>query len=275
MVNLGLKSADGAWTWDGTQWQPTSAGDGAWQSSGSQWTARIPADQADVVYESAAERTRRVEWSLKAFIVTAIVVIVGYALPLIAPADFVGRSSRESSPLRLASDLLGGLGALVEIMVLVGCAILFLMWFHRMYRNLPALGIARPHSPRWAMGVWFIPLGNIFLVPRVVQEVWDGSHGRPIQKPKGMFSFPKLDAPVSRWWVAFFGANVINRIAGSPKNANAGDVVSASLWLLVVEALLLVSAVLAIRMARMMRRAQESRPWPGDGFRPSSPRRPV
>jgi hypothetical protein len=257
-MNVGLQSADGAWTWDGSQWQPTSAGDGGWEGSGSQWTARIPVDEADVAYESAAERTRRVEWSLKAFIATAIVVMLGFGLQLLAPGDFVGRSSGADSTLRVASDVLGGLGFLVEILVSVSCVVLFLMWFHRIYRNLPALGIARPHSPRWAMGVWFLPLGNIFLVPRVVQEAWDSSHGRPLQKPKGLFSYPKLDVPVSRWWMAFFGANIINRIGGNPKNGNAGDVVFASLWLLAVEALLVVSAVLAIRMVRMMQAAQKS-----------------
>jgi hypothetical protein len=90
---------------------------------------------------------------LKAFIAAAIAVMLGFALQLVAPADFVGRSSSADSTLRVGSALLGGLGFLVEIVVSLSCVVIFLMWFHRIYRNLPALGIAGHIRPDGRLSV--------------------------------------------------------------------------------------------------------------------------
>ena len=202
---------------------------------------------------------RRLALSLQVFIGTAAVAMVGYSLQLVAPSDFIGHPTARDSGLRLVWDFLGGIGFLAESLAFVVTAVLFLMWFHHMYRNLPALGVARPHSTWRPIWVWFIPIANIFLVPRTVQEAWDGSHGRPVQYPKGAWATTKLDPPVRLWWLAFFAANVLNRIAPSAKTDSVGHVVSGSLWLLAFEAALVVSAVLAIRMVRQMQSAQDAR----------------
>ncbi len=117
--------------------------------------------------------------------------------------------------------------------------------------------------------MWFIPIANIFLVPRTVQEAWDGSHGRSVQYPKGAWATTKLDPPVRLWWLAFFGANIINRFAPNSKTDTPGQVVSGSLWLLALEVSLVVSAVLAIRMVRAVQSAQDARAVSG-GWVPAS-----
>jgi hypothetical protein len=202
---------------------------------------------------------RRLVLSLQVFVGIAVVVVAGFSLQLVAPADFVGASTARDSGLRLASELLGGIGFLAEALAFVVTLVLFVMWFHRIYRNLPALGVARPHSMWRPVLVWFIPIANIFLVPRTVQEAWDGSHGRPVQHPHTAWAATKLDPPVRAWWIAFFGANIVNRLAPNPKTNTPGDVISGTLWLLAVEALLVVSAILAVRMVRLMQTAQDSR----------------
>ncbi len=55
-------------------------------------------------------------------------------------------------------------------------AVLFLMWFHRVYRNLPALRNAvLTTTPGWAVGWWFIPVANLWMPYRIASEIWCGS----------------------------------------------------------------------------------------------------
>jgi hypothetical protein len=236
MSAVGTISPDGAWRWDGSSWQPL---------------------RAAVEYESARILMRRLVLSFQLFIGIAAVVALGLLLQLLAPANFVAGSSARDSAVRMASDFLAGIGFLAEALAFVVTVVLFLIWFHRVYRNLPALGVARPHSMWRPVLVWFIPIANIFLAPRTVQEAWDGSHGRPVQHPTGLST--RLDPPVRFWWTAFLAANILGRFAPNPRSVTPGDVMAGALWQLAFEALLLVSAVLAIRMVRLLQTAQDSR----------------
>ena len=47
--------------------------------------------------------------------------------------------------------------ALVDGTVFIATGIFFLLWFHRAYRNLPALGDRR-YGTGWAIGGWFVPV---------------------------------------------------------------------------------------------------------------------
>jgi hypothetical protein len=266
--SVGTISPDGAWVWDGTLWQPTYVRGGV-DAAETEWPAQLPADQLDVGYESGIALSRRLVLSLQVFIGLAAVVVLGFGLQLVAPADFVGRSTARDSGVRLASDFLGGLGFVAEALAFVVTAVLFLMWFHRMYRNLPALAVARQHSMWRPVLVWFIPFFNIFLVPRTVQEAWDGSHGLPAQHPRNLFATGRLAVPVRTWWLAFFAANAVGRFAPTGRTSTVADVVSGSLWLLAFEVLLAASAVLAIRMVGQMQAAQDARAISG-GWKPSS-----
>src|SRR5262249_476382 len=57
-------------------------------------------------------------------------------------------------------------------------AVFFLIWLHRTYSNLAALGAEHLRmSPGFAVGFWFIPLANYVMPALAVQDAW--RHGDP------------------------------------------------------------------------------------------------
>ena len=65
---------------------------------------------------------------------------------------------------------------LLDVAVLVATGITFLMWFHRVRANLPALGVTDARwSPGWAVGWWFVPVMSLFRPYQVAAEVWQAS----------------------------------------------------------------------------------------------------
>src|SRR5262245_55676307 len=99
------------------------------------------------------------------------------------------------------SDIVTGLFALFYIGAYVVAIITFLMWFHRVRANLPALGITDARcSPRWAVGWWFIPIMNLFRPYQVTSEIWRASD--PDAVPSDWRQRPT--SPLLGWWWALF-----------------------------------------------------------------------
>jgi hypothetical protein len=70
-------------------------------------------------------------------------------------------------------DMMQVLLSLLQILIFVATAVLFLMWIHRAYRNLSALGVSRlEYSPTWAVGGFFVPFASLFIPYRVMKEIW-------------------------------------------------------------------------------------------------------
>ena len=72
----------------------------------------------------------------------------------------------------------------VRVILIAGfilTVILFIAWFHRAYRNLEPLGQQQRYSPGWAIGGWFVPIGNWFIVKKEVNDIWRGTS--PVGSP--------------------------------------------------------------------------------------------
>jgi Domain of unknown function (DUF4328) len=55
-------------------------------------------------------------------------------------------------------------------------AVGFLVWFHRAYTNLPALGIEPlPYATGWTIGAWLVPLLNLVRPKQIMDTIWRGS----------------------------------------------------------------------------------------------------
>ncbi|MEE2641242.1 MAG: DUF4328 domain-containing protein [Planctomycetota bacterium] len=81
-----------------------------------------------------------------------------------------------------ANDVREMLIGLVTLLVYLVTAIVFLVWFHRAYKNLPALGGRNlATTPGWATGSFFIPILNLFRPYQAVAEIWKtvAPPGRP------------------------------------------------------------------------------------------------
>ncbi len=80
----------------------------------------------------------------------------------------------------------------------IGTIIPFLMWTHRVYRNLPALGARKPESsPGMAVGWYFIPFANLVMPCKLMLETW--RYSDPAQHGQLRKTVSSL---VGIWWGA-------------------------------------------------------------------------
>jgi hypothetical protein len=138
------------------------------------------------------------------------------------------------------------LGSLFYFGAWTGAAITFLMWLHRSYRNLPALGATELRfSPGWAVGWWFVPFANFVQPVRVVTEVWQASqaaHGQNTRAGRRAIGTP---LPMWLWWGLWVGSIVLLLALGAT-----------NLELLAEYATAFGAAALAIKLIRAITRFQ-------------------
>jgi hypothetical protein len=142
--------------------------------------------------------------------------------------------------------------------------VLFLRWFHRVNRNLPALGTVyglQRISPAWAVGSWFVPIANLFVPKMAANDVWRASDpDLPIRDPTW------IDRPVAWivhvWWgvwlITSFADNIAARAwLGTPEElAEYRSTYTLDLFTTVGD---IVAAVLAIAVVRRLTERQEVR----------------
>jgi Domain of unknown function (DUF4328) len=101
----------------------------------------------------------------------------------------------------------------------IASAIAFLIWLHRAFANLPALGSTKREiapgqraTPGAAVGGWFIPFANFVLGYRTVRHLWRESQPATAVLPDGSM-LPKRNPLVAWWWGLFLMRNLSYRVA--------------------------------------------------------------
>ena len=120
--------------------------------------------------------------------------------------DLVGELERRATTIERAdfSDTwIRGL-SLLETAAYLVAGVAFVAWFHRMYKNLGALGSPPRFSSGWAVGAWFVPFLNLVRPKQMADEIWRGAN--PSTRSTGL---------VSWWWAAFLVHLLLVRIAGA------------------------------------------------------------
>ena len=110
-----------------------------------------------------------------------------------------------------ASDVRLGLLSLGLLVVLLATMPVFIVWFHRLYTNLPALGARQLRFGRgWAIGAWFVPILNLWRPKQIANDIWRASdpdravtgdqwRGRPVA---GL---------VHLWWGVYLLSNLVSQ----------------------------------------------------------------
>ena len=147
--------------------------------------------------------------------------------------------SVEANAFDATTATIGGLFAIA----LVVCGIAYLAWLSRAVENAPALGAGTPpHSPRGAIGWWFVPFANFVIPYRIVADL----HDRLATAVDSDRARPLLLG----WWLTWLGGNLIGygtRFTGSD---SIDQLKSAITITMVSDALNVVAAVLAILVIR-------------------------
>lgn len=97
--------------------------------------------------------------------------------------------------------------AAVQLLILFATlvtGILFLVWFRRLYRNLPALsenGRPTAYTSGWAVGWWFVPIASWWFPKTMVDEVYRRTtpKGRPAAAPPALYLV---------WWILFIASSM-------------------------------------------------------------------
>jgi hypothetical protein len=166
-----------------------------------------------------------------------------------------------SSPI---SSPLASLAPLLSIATIV----VWLIWQHRVTRNVWAKGIRITTSPGWAVGWWFVPLANLFMPAVSVQHVYRASAGE--QKHSAWL--------VTGWWLAWMAPTLVfipavfvkilaPIVDGLTKTSNAQQATTIDLsssmhaiapWLIALALCQAVSALLAMAIVGGIDKAQET-----------------
>jgi Domain of unknown function (DUF4328) len=160
------------------------------------------------------------------------------------------------------SDLRIAFVSIAQVLVLIAAAVLFLRWFYRAYSNLEPLGATALRSRRgWAIGIWFVPILNLWRPKQLADDIWRASDpGRPIQQGGG-WRDAKVPALLGWWWgfylLTWLVANYALRSEGGV--ADIEQEMTATGAYLVSDVTAIVAALLAIKVVTRLTERQEAR----------------
>jgi hypothetical protein len=153
---------------------------------------------------------------------------------------------------------------LLQLVIFIATAVAFLMWVHRAYRNLPALGaVGLDSTPGWAVGYFFIPFINLVKPFQVVREIWHRSTPAGVADEDfgGVAARSGTPALVGWWWALWIIANIAGRASDRAVD-RAGTIESmllASRLTIASDALFIIAAVLAILVVKRIDEMQEAK----------------
>jgi uncharacterized protein DUF4328 len=95
--------------------------------------------------------------------------------------------------------------AVVQLLVTIVGAVIFIIWFQRGYSNLAALSPSKPRWSRgWAIAGWFVPLVSLVIPKQIANDLWRAGEGGA-----------RVPAVVHWWWALFLLSSVLGGFAGS------------------------------------------------------------
>jgi hypothetical protein len=109
--------------------------------------------------------------------------------------------------LMLTAGTIGQFLPFAVVGMLIACIICYLLFVHRAMKNLhlsKARGLTV--SPGWAVGFSFIPFVNLWMIYRVMKEVWEAS----ADPERGRREAPQL---LGWWYGMYIGGNVLGRVS--------------------------------------------------------------
>jgi hypothetical protein len=190
---------------------------------------------------SAAARRRVVPFAsahglaVFAMIMIGIVCLASLALLIscflqIELIDKARHGHRITQQEAFANDARHALFVFVRALAYIVSGIVFLIWFYKVYRNLPSLGAAQTeHSPGWAVGWWFIPIAGLIVPCQIAKEIWKGSHpdNLAVRSKAALVGSPLVTA----WWTFWLIMIVIGTYSAfSRPNMKSLDQIVAANW---------------------------------------------
>ena len=151
-----------------------------------------------------------------------------------------------------------GLG---QAAVFVVTVIVFIVWFRRAYRNLPALGARRlKFKPGWAVGAWFVPILNLFRPVQIASDIWAASDPALPDTPDTPWQTQKVSPLIGFWWASWLIANFTGRATFTLNEGQTLDALqSTNTGWLVADVTSAIASAFAIAVVWKITQRQEER----------------
>ena len=183
---------------------------------------------------------------------------------LLARAASGGISQAEAASNDARQQLIG----VIQVVLYLATGVTFLVWFHRVHKNLPGLGGRQlKYSPGWAVGGFLVPFLNLVRPLQVMREAWHGSDPSGLERdmgPSGPSLRNQLGTPaLMGWWWAFFLisgflGNLIMRMSFA-ENQTLDQLKTLTTLMVFSDVLDVPSAILAISLVSRITRWQAQR----------------
>jgi hypothetical protein len=180
----------------------------------------------------------------------------------------------------------GSMGVLQLVLYIAG-AIVFIRWLRAAYRNVDVLAPGfRRYGHGWAIGAWFVPFLNLWRPKQIVNDVWRAGAENPNDDRPPLL--------LLAWWLSWIASTLLGRAAGrAAVDQDTLDELRTVDFLFIVsdgwDAIVAVMAVAVVRATtrRLDRKAAEVPPAPQTyaepyaatsvappGWSPAAPERP-
>lgn len=173
--------------------------------------------------------------------------------------DAIAHGQQFDHAVLLSNDQLVQAVVICNKLTLIVTGIAFLMWCHRTYRNLPALGAPKLETtPGWAVGWYFVPFASLIKPYQTMSETW--RYSDPAQQGRLRKSTSAL---VGFWWGAFVFSLLFDRIStvytgGENTKPTLQSLKDATMMAIAVLAVEFVAAILAIMVVYWVNRNQQA-----------------
>jgi Domain of unknown function (DUF4328) len=161
-----------------------------------------------------------------------------------------GISDGEQTTLEF-SDRLTTFSSILELVVLIVTAVLFLVWYHAALTRLRAGGQPVSVSPGWAVGMWFVPIINVWRPFQIVREAAHLPNEQDVGRLRG-------------WWGCWLVGNWASNAASRLPDDTLSGIQIVTFVYAVTDVLNLIAAFLLIGIVRRIQaRLDALPPTPG------------
>jgi hypothetical protein len=149
-----------------------------------------------------------------------------------------------------ANDMRQGIIAVLQLMVLLGSAITFIMWFRRAYWNL-SQKINLNYSDGWAAGCWFVPFLNLWRPYQMMKEMYNEARQYLANENSGGETLLGMRI-LGIWWTAWILNSILGQAASRmTMHSNSFDeYLNATVMDMVSTSISIPAAMLAIKVIR-------------------------
>jgi hypothetical protein len=159
-----------------------------------------------------------------------------------------------------ASDSRRQILNLVDVGIFGLAGIPFIIWFHRMFANVQALGGDLRFGKGWAIGGWFFPVVNLWKPKQVMNDIWRGSDPAAPKDQGDAYLRERVPLVITLWWAGWLAMSYIGLFFIRWASMDSlGSIKRVMQWTLVYDLVAIFTGGLVIYIIVAATKRQESR----------------